>query len=210
MKNLAFILLISASLNVLGQEINLSEQLNSNQITAVNRQISPYETLGVEMNAEKSNGLAILDAFSFTNGIIDLEIKGENVPGKSFVGLAFNVQNDSTYEAIYFRPFNFMAEEADKRSHMVQYIAHPNYTWDMLRKERTNEFEAALNEAPSPDDWFAARIEITEEKVLVYVNNEIKPVLEVSRLAKPESDKIALWTGFQSSGRFRNLVLSGK
>lgn len=119
MKKLTFILVIVTCHTGFGQEINLSEHLNSNNIKVVNRQISEYEIDGVELDAKEGDGLAILKDVNFKSGTIYFEIKGENAPGRSFVGLAFNVQNDSTYEAIYFRPFNFYAEEPSRRSHMV-------------------------------------------------------------------------------------------
>lgn len=79
-----------------------------------------------------------------------------------------------------------------------------------MRQERTDEFEGELKTPPSPDDWFLDKIKLTDDKIIVYVNNESDPVLEVNRLTDPNSTKIALWTGNGSSGRFRNLVLSGK
>ncbi|HET8859361.1 hypothetical protein [Marivirga sp.] len=207
MKKLAFILTFCITLNGFGQEINLSKHLKSNSIDVINRQITAYELDGVELDAKEGDGLAILDSIHFKKGTINLKIKGENAPGKSFVGLAFNVQNDSTYEAVYFRPFNFVAEDSFRKNHMVQYIAHPVYTWDKLRQERTDEFEGELKTPPSPDDWFFAKIELLNEKVRVYINEEKNPVFVVDRLAKPESGKIALWTGHESSGRFKELVI---
>ena len=57
----------------------------------------------------EGDGMAIVNDLDFAEGTIELEIKGENSPGRSFVGVAFNIQNDSTYEAVYFRPFNFQS-----------------------------------------------------------------------------------------------------
>ena len=208
MKRLIFILAIGICLNGFGQEINLVDHLNSNKITLVNRQISEFEDNGIELDAKEGDGLAILEFVDFKTGIVELEIKGENAPGRSFVGLAFNIKNDSTYEAVYFRPFNFPAEDLSRRSHMVQYISHPTFTWHKLRKERTNEFEGELKTPPSPDDWFIAKIKITDDKMTVFLNEENYPVLEVNRLTETNSSKIALWTGNGSSGRFRNIVLT--
>ncbi len=201
---------LCVTLTSFGQTINLKEQLKSNHITVVNREIAAYETNAIELDAREGDGLAILKETSFKTGSATIEIKGENNPGKSFVGLAFNIQNDSTYEAVYFRPFNFVAEQPNRRSHMVQYIQHPTYTWHKLRNERTGEFEAELKTPPQPDNWFKATIAVTDTKVLVYLNDEEAPFLEVERLTKTTSDKIGLWTGFGSSGRFKNLVLSAK
>jgi len=102
------------SFNLFGQQkINLSDKFQNKKIQAVNRQISLYGDPpdALEMNAKNIDGLGILEDIKFDKGIIEVELLGENDPGKSFIGIAFNIQDDNTYEAIYFRPFNFIAEE---------------------------------------------------------------------------------------------------
>jgi hypothetical protein len=205
-----FGILCVISINSFGQqEINLTEKLQNKKIKAVNRVISFYENQpdAIEMNTENSSGLGIFEDIEFDKGIIKVELLGENNPGKSFIGIAFNIQNDSTYEAIYFRPFNFVAEEQIRKEHMVQYIFHPEYTWYKLRDERTGEFENEISDPPNPDDWFKAIIKLDEGNVEVYVNEISEPVLYVNRLTSTKSNKIGIWTGYGSSGRFRNLVL---
>jgi hypothetical protein len=191
------------------QQINLSDKLQNKKIRAVNRSISLYgdHPDAVEMNAENSDGIGIIEDVEFYKGIIEVELLGENNPGKSFIGIAFNIQNDKTYEVIYFRPFNFVAKEQPGKGHMVQYISHPEFTWSKLRDERTGEFENEITTPPNPDDWFKVILNINEEKVKVYVNEFTEPVLVVDRLALSKSGEIGIWTGFGSSGRFRNLVL---
>jgi hypothetical protein len=88
---------------------------------------------------------------------------------------------------------------------MVQYIYHPEFTWKKLRETRTGEFENEIVNAPDPDNWFTARIEIGKSTVKVYVNNSEDASLEIKRLVETKSDKIGIWTGFNSSGSFRNV-----
>ena len=164
-------------------------------------------TEAIEMNARESDGLGILEDIEFRKGIIEVELLGENNPGKSFIGIAFNIQNDSTFEAIYFRPFNFVAKEQIRKEHMVQYIFHPEFTWNKLRNDRAGEFENEISNPPNPDKWFKAIIKISDTKVEVYINKRAKPVLSVDRLTSTKSNQISIWTGFGSSGRFKNLVL---
>ena len=203
---LFFCLFVANSQNV---EINLADKFQNNSIRSINREIAlTADGTAVKMSAQPGDGLGMIEGVLFTKGIIDLEIKGENNPGKSFIGLAFNVQNDSTFEAIYFRPFNFVAEEAIRRAHMVQYINHPNNTWRVLRETRTGEFENEIKNPPDPDDWFHARIIVDDDKVRVFVNKAQTPSLEVERLDAHKSDKIAVWTGFNSAGWFRSIKLS--
>ena len=192
------------------QKICLSDKFQNKKIKAVNRQISIYgeQQDALEMNSKNSDGIGVIEDVEFDKGIIEIEPLGENNPGKSFIGIAFNIQNDTTYEVIYFRPFNFIANEQIRKDHMVQYIFHPEYTWRKLRDERTGEFEDEIAIPPNPDDWFKVIIDINEKKMEVYVNDITEPVLIVDRLTSTKSKEIGIWTGYGSSGRFRNLILS--
>ena len=93
----------------------------------------------VHLNGMPGDGILWLNDVIFTNGKIELDIKGKDERGRSFVGLAFHGLNDSTFDAIYFRPFNFMS--AERNGHSVQYISHPEYTWYKLREEHPGEYE---------------------------------------------------------------------
>lgn len=190
-------------------EIELAAAMESQPIRAVNRSLSlfPESPGAVQLNAAQGDGLAILEDVIFDGGTIEVQLLGENSPGRSFVGVAFNIQDDETYEAIYFRPFNFVATEQIRRDHMVQYIYHPEYTWFKLREERTGEFENEIPSPPDPDDWFKATIVVLDKHVEVYVDDRSEPVLKVERLSSVSRGKIGLWVGNGSSGRFRNLVL---
>lgn len=204
------IVILSMTMVTFGQQkVNLATALLEKQIKEINRTLSINETLprAVEMNAAQGDGLGVLSELSFETGTIEVELHGENNPGRSFIGIAFNIQDKETFEAIYFRPFNFVATEQIRKVHMVQYISHPDNTWSSLREERTGEFENELPNPPNPDDWFKATIKVTENSVEVFVHNKAEPVLKVERLASSESDKIGLWVGNGSSGRFRDLTL---
>lgn len=194
------------------QKVDLAAALQEQQIEVVNRTLSVYKNQSgaVEMNAAQGDGLAILTEFEFEKGTIEVELKGENSPGRSFIGIAFNIEDGETFEAVYFRPFNFVADEQIRKDHMVQYICHPDYTWSKLREERTGEFENEISAPPNPNDWFNVIIEISDTQVSVLVDMIALPVLEIDRLSETKSQKIGLWTGHNSSGRFRNLVLYSK
>jgi hypothetical protein len=191
------------------QKINLATAFQEQQIKAVNRTLTTYDKQAeaVEMNAAEGDGLGILKEIAFETGTIEVELLGENNPGRSFIGIAFNIQDEETFEAVYFRPFNFVATEQARKDHMVQYIHHPEYTWYKLREERTMEFENELPAPPNPDAWFKAIIKVSEKHVAVFMDEDAEPVLKVERLTSSKSEKIGLWVGNGSSGRFRNLVL---
>lgn len=209
-KEIFIIVMVVITINSFGQlKINLSDKYNNQEIKAVNRSISLYgvQQDAIEMNEENSSGIGIIENIEFEKGIIEIDLLGENNPGKSFIGIAFNIQDEQTYEALYFRPFNFVAKEQIRREHMVQYIYHPEFTWRKLREEKTGEFENGIAIPPNPDDWFKAKIHIKENSLEVYVNNISEPVLIVDRLTTTKSKKIGLWAGYGSSARFKNLIL---
>jgi hypothetical protein len=161
-----------------------------------------------ELDARPGDGMARLEGFSFTTGELECDILGRSVPVQgSFVGIAFGVQSAETYEAVYFRPFNFRAGDADRRSHSVQYIAHPDWTWGRLRQERPGRFESALEPAPDGDRWFHVRIVVGADRVDVFFDGAASPCLSVERLGGPRTGAVALWVGNNSPGRFANLKI---
>jgi hypothetical protein len=128
-------------------------------------------------------GLALADGVEFTTGAIEVDLKGKDAKQRSFLGVAFNVSDPKTFEAVYFRPFNFKAG-GEYKGRAVQYIAWPEHTWEKLRKGRPGKFEGPVSPVPDPDRWFHARIEVGEKQVRVYVEGSKEPCLVVDRLAE--------------------------
>jgi hypothetical protein len=161
----------------------------------------------VTFDGRPGEGAAWLDGVDFENGTIEVDIRGRNNPGASFVGVAFRGVDDETYDAVYFRPFNFVADNALSRSHMVQYISHPDHTWYRLREAHTDVYENAIESPPDPDDFFRARIVIQKPEVRVYVGDDTEPCLVVTELSDRVGGRVGLWMGNTSDGSFANLVI---
>jgi len=176
-------------------------------VTTVNRDILKIdgESNAISIKNKEGAGMVVLNEIDFQTGIIELDLKGENNPGRSFVGLAFNIQNDTIYEAIYFRPFNFQFTDQIRRAHSVQYISMPDNDWRFLRTNFEGQYEAEFSRQPSPDEWFTITIDITKNMIIVIDKDSDQELLSVTRLQKSISDKIGLWTGNNSKGVFRNL-----
>lgn len=175
--------------------------------TVVNRHIS-FDAGGITHLDEAENaGIAWLNDKKIITGTIELDIKGRNVLQESFLGIAFHGLNDTTYEAVYFRPFNFLAADPERKAHAVQYISLPKYDWPLLREQHHNQYEKGITPAPDPDAWFHFRVVLTEKSVKVFVNNNPKPSLEVEPLTKPAGEKIGFWVGNGSPGNFKNLKI---
>jgi hypothetical protein len=75
-------------------------------------------------SSQRIAGLALSIGSDFTTGRIDVDLKGKNRRQESFLGVAFNVADETTFEAVYFRPFNFRADPPFK-TRAVQYVDTP-------------------------------------------------------------------------------------
>jgi len=150
-------------------------------------------TPAIEFNDENFN-LVWLDGFEFNDGTIEFDAKGKTDPPQtSFVGVAFRVVDDITYDTIYFRPFNFGVSDPDRRAHAVQYVSSPLWTWDQLRAEKPGQFEQPVEPAPDGDDWFHTKIEIQDSQVRVFVNGAQEPALQVPELSDRTGGSVGLY-----------------
>ena len=201
---------IALSLNAQTKKYDLLKVLTKNGLTIHNRQLTPADEKkhSVKFSEAPGEGIAWINNVNFTQGTIEIDLKGKDEFQKSFVGVAFHATNDSTYEAVYFRPFNFFAKDSIRKIHAVQYISHPTFGWKKLRDERNGIFEKSVTGVADPNDWFHARIVVNEKKVWVYVNSSNVPVLSVDRLSNQSDGKIGIWVGDGAGGEFANLQLT--
>ncbi len=165
---------------------------------------------GVRLSEAAGNGVAYLRGVELGNGTIELDIRGKDVQGQSFVGVAFHGVDDTTYDAIYLRPFNFKTDDPARRKHAVQYVSHPTYTWQKLRAEHPGEYEQAVAPAPDPNGWFHVRVVVASPKVSVFVADAKEPSLVVSQLSDRPKGRVGLWVGNGSDGDFANLKIVPK
>ncbi len=152
-------------------------------------------------------GIARLENFAFADGVIEFDARGRNVVQQSFLGVAFHGADINTYDAIYFRPFNFKAEDPARRLHAVQYISAPTHGWPKLRKEHSNVYEKPVVPVPDPDGWFHVRVVVAAPKVSVFVNDAKEPSLVVDQLSDRRSGWLGLWVDV-SGGDFANLRIT--
>jgi len=160
----------------------------------------------VIFNPKASEGPVWLKHYSFSNGKIDVDLKGKNLQGQSFVGIAFHLIDGNRFDAIYFRPFNFFNPE--RNTHSVQYISMPGHPWQQLRQDFPNKYESKISNPPNPDEWFHATIEINFPKISVFVNNEMTASFVVEQLSGVKTGSVGLWVGYMSEGQFKNLKIT--
>lgn len=175
------------------------------QWNVLNRNVS-YSDGVIHLDAQEKDGVLWVNNENFKNGVIELDIKGKDLQGESFVGVAFHGQDNKTFEGVYFRPFNF--KSADRNSHSVQYISVPDNDWSFLRNKYPGKYEHTILPVPDPDDWFHAKIVMDYPTIKVYVNNNVQSTLEVHQISAREVGNIGVWVGNGSEGWFKNFTIT--
>lgn len=142
--------------------------------------------------------LLVLDGVELRTGVIEFDYFAS--AKNPFVGVAFHLENESSYEAVYFRAFRFQDTDPVGRRRAVQYISHPERTWRFLRERFPDTYE---NPCPlQPDRWHRMKFEILNRQIRVFANDIAEPVLVVERPFTKSGTRVALWTGANSKGVF--------
>ncbi|HTL58833.1 MAG TPA: hypothetical protein VL361_24310 [Candidatus Limnocylindrales bacterium] len=189
-------------------DYNLGELVRANKIELFNRNLSQPKADSPEtifLNAAANDGVAWVTGLEFSEGTVEVEIKGKNEQGRSFVGIAFHGQDNRAFDAVYLRPFNFKAGEEVRRSHSIQYVSMPEYDWNKLRNSHPGKYEFPIAPAPDPDSWVKLKLVIKEKNVAAYVNGSDTAALNVELLNDHPKGKLGLWVGNGSDGCFKNL-----
>ncbi len=160
--------------------------------------------------ALKAKGIVWLEGATFADGTIEVDILGQSAPPQSnFLGIAFRGTDDTTYDCVYFRPFNFRHTNPENAARSVQYVSHPEWPWQRLRSERTGRYEKPIAPPPDGDAWFRAKIVIAGKSIRVFVNGATTPSLEVESLNDRATGRIGIWGGDAGQGgHFANLVVT--
>ena len=134
-----------------------------------------------------------IDGFEFSSGTIEFDAKGKSEPPQSsFVGVAFRLVDARTHDTVYFRPFNFRANDPVRKSHAVQYVSEPQWPWQRLRQEKPGQFEKPIEPPPDGDAWFHAKVVVEKGRVKVFVNGATEPSLVVPELSGRAGGSVGL------------------
>jgi hypothetical protein len=177
----------------------------------VNRTATLLEEEGkkvVRFSESAGFGIAWLEDVQFSNGVIEFDARGKDEFQKSFIGVAFHIASADTFDAVYFRPFNFKTPDKVRANHAVQYISHPDYTWNKLRAEKPEQYEKPVSPVPDPNGWFHVRIVIDSPRVSVFVAGSKTPSLVVDQLSTRGQGMVGLFMGSPSGGDFANLEVT--
>ncbi|MCC6461369.1 MAG: DUF1080 domain-containing protein [Saprospiraceae bacterium] len=191
--------------------IQLHEAVRSEGIRVFNRTatlIDEPSYQGIRLSKEYGEGVAWLTGVEFSNGTIEFDVRGEDVKQHSFVGLAFHGQNDSTYDAIYLRPFQFRAPDEVLRHRSIQYVSFPDFTWRRLRALSPGKYENAVDPAPDPNAWMRVRIVVQGTTVSTYINGNPSPSLVVEKVTAVHTGSIGFYVADTSGGDFANISIT--
>lgn len=199
-----FILLAPAISSAQQQSYDLQQLLKEKKLITHGQNVIPLAD--GDKKGISAAGVVWLKGVNFSTGTIEVDLRGKDVFQKSFLGIAFHGLDTVTYDAIYFRPFNFQAADPVRKIHAVQYISEPGFPWHRLRDEQNGMYEKAVDPAPSPKDWFHARIEVKDTQITVYVNHASTPSLTVNKLNSRKQGMIGIWNE-GLPGDFANLTI---
>ena len=159
---------------------------------------------------EFDDRVLILPDTTFQDGEITLELAGSLVPNapegaRGFVGVAFRVQGKAEkFETFYLRPLNGRADDQVRRNHSAQYISHPDFPWQKLRKDFPEKYESYVDLVPH--EWTKVRIVVSGARAWLFVNGAEQATLIVNDLKlSPISGALGLWIRPGTMAHFTNL-----
>ena len=165
-------------------------------------------------DALNATSYAVVTDALFRDGSIEVDLAGQPAAGagdgaRGFIGIAFRLQGDGSYEYIYLRPTNGRADDQVRRNHSTQYSSHPDFDFARSRQEAPEKYESYVDLEPGV--WTRYRIEVEGRKARLYVHGAEQPCLIVNDLRlEPEQGRVALWVGPGTEGYFSNLKIAAK
>lgn len=164
--------------------------------------------------AANATSYAVIKDAAFRDGTIEVDLAGQPAANagegaRGFIGIAFRLQGDGSYEYIYLRPTNGRADDQVRRNHSTQYSSYPNFDFARSRKEAPEKYESYVDLESGV--WTKYKIEVDGRKARLYVHGAEQPCLIVNDLKlEPHDGGVALWVGPGTEGYFANLKITAK
>ncbi len=164
--------------------------------------------------AANATSYAVIKDATFRDGAIEVDLAGQPAAGangaaRGFIGIAFRIQGDGSYEYVYLRPTNGRADDQVRRNHSTQYSSHPNFSFAQSRQKAPEKYESYVDLEPGV--WTKYKIEVEGSKARLYVHGAAQPCLIVNDLKlEPKQGGVALWVGPGTEGYFSNLKITAK
>ena len=208
-------ILVFLSFSSFSQEslaIDLHHLAKNKGIEVFNRKLSlinEKSRKGIRLSKDFGEGVAWLKGIEFSNGILEFEVRGENVKQHSFVGIAFHGKDDSTFDAVYLRPFQFEEAEEVLKNRAIQYISLPNFTWRTLREKFPGKYEhSIIGPVPDPNSWVRVRVVVNDDTITTYINGNKEPSLVVQKVTQVKNGAVGFYVANTSGGDFANIKIT--
>jgi hypothetical protein len=193
-----------------------ADQLDGKNVTIAPMTFKGRSAVQVNATPDAANATsyAVIKGTSFRDGTIEVELAGQPAEGsrgtaRGFIGIAFRIQDNGSYEYIYLRPTNGRADDQVRRNHSAQYSSHPDFSFAVSRQQAPEKYESYVDLEPGV--WTKYKIEIEGSKARLYVHGAAQPCLIVNDLKlEPKAGGVALWVGPGTEGYFSNLKISSK
>lgn len=163
---------------------------------------------GIRLNAASGEGVAWLKGVDLKDGTIEFDVRGADIVQHSFVGIAFHGANDTTFEALYLRPFRFKEPSDSLRNRSIQYISLPAYTWRVLRSRWPGTYEHAIDPPPDPNGWVHVRVVVQGGTITTYINGAREPSLVVRQVTPLGKGRVGFYVADTSGGDFANITIT--
>lgn len=170
----------------INRDVSIGEE-GSRRFVKIEKQLKPGQIPGKD-----ERGIVWLPVEPFSQGTFELIARGRDILQGSFIGIAFHAQNDSTFDNVYCRPFNFRTTDPVRKIHAVQYVYEPKYFWQKLRTEQNGKYEKGIANPPAANDWFTLTVQVEGDTVKAYINHEPTPTLVVQKLNQNTKGKVGL------------------
>jgi len=164
--------------------------------------------------AVNATSYAVAKDVSFRDGSIEVDLAGQPAPGagegaRGFIGIAFRLQTDGSYEYIYLRPTNGRADDQVRRNHSTQYSSFTDFNFARSRQEAPEKYESYVDLEPGV--WTKYKIEVEGRKARLYVHGATQPCLIVNDLKlEPKAGGVAFWIEPGTEGYFSSLKIVAK
>lgn len=149
----------------------------------------------------------------FSDGTIDVDIASDLIPdapayARGFIGVTFRIDNNGHFESIYLRPTNSVSEDQVRRNHSVQYVAWPDYRFDLLRQQFPERYEsyAEINLRR----WIHMKIVVSGQRAALYLDHNENPSLIVNdlKLGPQQCGGVGIWLESGTVAWFRELKIT--
>jgi hypothetical protein len=193
----------SGKLTIINRDVSVSQE-GSKRFIKIEKELRPGQ-----MPGKGEEGVIWLPVNEFSQGTIELVVRGRDILQGSFVGLAFHAVNDSTFDNVYCRPFNFRTVDPVRKIHALQYVYVPTYDWQKLRAEQNGKYEKGIATPPAATDWFTLTVQVEGNNVKAFINHEELPSLAVKKLNQTTKGRVGL-TGINYDIESVNVLYQAK